>query len=53
MKETKNAKVKDLKVKEEKTKQVKGGFNPQPEPPGVWKPSNPIKPPVIKPQTNL
>ncbi len=26
--------LKDLKVSEEKVKKVKGGFNPQPEPPG-------------------
>jgi hypothetical protein len=26
--------IKDLKVSEEKIKKVKGGFNPQPEPPG-------------------
>ena len=31
---TKNL-VKDLSVSEEKTKKVKGGFNPQPEPPGI------------------
>jgi hypothetical protein len=40
MKKAKGTKVKDLKVKEEKAKQVKGGFNPQPEPPGKWKQTN-------------
>ena len=49
MKGTKGTKVKDLKVKEEKAKQVKGGFNPQPEPPAKWKPSTQINPVIRTP----
>jgi hypothetical protein len=49
VKGTKGTKVKDLKVKEEKAKQVKGGFNPQPEPPGKWKPSTQINPVIRTP----
>jgi hypothetical protein len=35
--------LKDLSVKEEKARNVKAGFNPQPEPPGKFlKPSSKI-----------